>query len=311
LSANPLAYWRLGETNDPSSGTLPAFEFWNGFTGTYGPVSQPGVVGPRPLDFAQFESANNAVQTSVNGSAPSWVTLPAIHLNTNTVTITAWIYPNTTHSDYNGLLMTRNGSTEAAGMHYTLDNQIGYTWNGGNQETYSFMSALRPPPLQWSFVSLVINSTNAALYLYNSIDLSSTNNAIPHTSEAWDGTAQLGGDQELPGWRIFDGTIDEVAIFNHAFTPAQVLNLYNSAFNAPAPQPRITNVAQIGSNLVFSGTNGVQGNSYVVLRTTDLSLSPTNWTRIQTNTFGAGGTFTVTDPIPPGSARSYYLLQLQ
>jgi hypothetical protein len=46
-----------------------------------------------------------------------------------------------------------------------------------------------------------------------------TNNAVPHTTETWDGTAQPGGGQETSQWRTFDGSIDEVAIFNNAISP--------------------------------------------------------------------------------------------
>jgi hypothetical protein len=223
----------------------------------------------------ELESTNTAVQTTAAGSTPSWVTLPAINLNTNTVTFTAWIYPNVAHGDYNGLLTTRNGSTAAAGFHFTLDNQIGYTWNGGNSETWSFMSELRPPLSQWSFVARVIDPLNAALYLFNTNSLSATNNAIPHTSEAWDGRAQLGGDQETPQWRIFDGTIDEVAVFNYAFTPAQVLVLYNSAFQSSVT-PVTLDIQRLGANVQLSWTKGtlLEANEVTGPYTTNNATSP-------------------------------------
>jgi hypothetical protein len=254
-AANPIAYWRLNESGDPSSDTLAAFNYLGGLNGTYRPGSLPGVTGLQPLDFPGLESTNTAVQTTANGSTPSWVTLPPLNLNTNTVTFTAWIFPNTIHGAYNGLLTTRNGTTPAAGFHFTSDNQIGYTWNGGNSETWSFLSELRPPVGQWSFAALVIDPTNAALYLYNTTSMSTTNNAIPHTSEAWDGNAQLGGDQELANWRIFDGTIDELAIFNYAFTPAQILNLYNSALGIVPPSVTL-NIARVGANLQLTWPQG-------------------------------------------------------
>jgi len=255
-AGNPVAYWRLDETGDPSPGTLPAFNYMGGLNGTYGPVSQPGVTGLQPPGFGELEATNTAVQTTANGGTPSWVTLPAINLNTNTVTLTAWIYPNTTHADYNGLLMTRNGTTVAAGMHFTSDNQLGYTWNGGNSETWSFMSELRPPVSEWSFVALVIEPTNASLHLYTTNGTSSTNNAIAHTSESWDGNAQLGGDQETPSWRIFDGVIDEVAVFNYAFTPAQLQSLFNSAFTAGPPPAVTLTIQPVGANVQLSWPQG-------------------------------------------------------
>jgi hypothetical protein len=264
----------LGETGDPSSGTLPAFNFMGGLNGTYEPVSQPGVVGLRPPDFPGLESTNTGVQTTANGSTPSWVTIPALNLNTNTVTFTAWIYPNTLQGDYTGLLMTRHGSTPAAGFGYTSGNQIGYTWNGGSGETYNFLSGLMPPAGQWSFVALVIDPNNAALYLYNSAGLGSTNNNIPHTSEAWDGIAQLGGDQETVNWRIFDGTIDELAVFPYAFTPAQVLALYNAALGAA--QPVTLTIQLVGANIQLTWPQGtlLEANAVTGPYTTNNAGSP-------------------------------------
>jgi len=125
------------------------------------------------------------------------------------------------------LIINRSGN--GAGVNFTLDNQIGYTWNDGNMNTWAFESRLRPPTDQWSFVAVVIDPTNARFYLYNTSGVSSTNNAIPHTSDSLGLRSQIGGDQETPDNRIFDGLIDEVAIFDYALTPAQVQNLYNQA----------------------------------------------------------------------------------
>jgi hypothetical protein len=218
--------------------------------------------------------------------------LPPLNLNTNTVTITAWIYPNDYHNNYEGLLTTRNGTTPAAGLHFTSDNQLGYVWNGGHSETWSFMSELRPPVGEWSFVALVINPTNAAFYLYNTNALSTTNNAITHTSEAWDGNAQLGGDQETANWRIFNGIIDEVAVFNYAFTPTQVLDLYNSAFQVPLSPVSIT-IERIGTDVRLTWPRGT------LLEATSLGGQ---WT---TNNANSPYTFT------PTSGNKFYRVQVQ
>lgn len=45
--------------------------------------------------------------------------------------------------------------------------------------------------------------------------------------EAWGGNARIGRD---PGHddRVFGGVIDELAVFNRALTPTQILNLYQA-----------------------------------------------------------------------------------
>ena len=76
------------------------------------------------------------------------------------------------------------------------------------------------------------------------------------------------------------------------------------------PPPVITSVELSGSSLVFSGGSGTAGNTYYVLSSTNLTLPLTNWTRELTNTFGTGGSFSVTNPIGTGVPQKFYLLQL-
>jgi hypothetical protein len=128
-----------------------------------------------------------------------------------------------------------------------------YWWNGAS--TWEFVSGLTIPSNQWSFVAVVIEPTNATLYLYNANGLSSTNNPIEHTSEAWIGNGEIGHQVgRLPDDRVFNGAIDEVAVFNYAFTPAQVLNLYNAAFSS-APSVTLT-IQRIGANVQLTWPQG-------------------------------------------------------
>ncbi|MGD0743875.1 MAG: PQQ-dependent sugar dehydrogenase [Verrucomicrobiota bacterium] len=66
-----------------------------------------------------------------------------------------------------------------------------------------------------------------------------------------------------------------------------------------------------GANLVASGTNGPHGGSYYLLTSTNLMFPFTNWTRVSTNPFDAGGGFIFTNPLNPGLPALFYLLQLQ
>lgn len=98
LSNQPVAYWRLDELNG-----ITALDSAGGHNGTYGSAVTLGVPGPQPPDFLGFETDNTAVQLA-NGINNSWVTIPALNLNTNTVTITAWIYPVGTQAPYTGVM---------------------------------------------------------------------------------------------------------------------------------------------------------------------------------------------------------------
>jgi len=229
LAANPIAYWRLNETGNPSTNP-PAYDYAGGLAGNYESGASNGfnaIAGPKPPAWPGFESSNYALKSSTNND-PSWVTVPALNLNANAATFTMWIYPNGDQSDYAGLFWTRSGTT--AGVGYGGDfssnaGELSYSWNNG--ATYVFQSGLVIPANQWSFVAVVVDgpNTNAALYLYNTNGLQSAANPIAHTTEAWAGPARIAND---PNNGTFNGVIDEVALFKYALTPAQILNLYDT-----------------------------------------------------------------------------------
>src|SRR5882724_6641594 len=80
---------------------------------------------------------------------------------------------------------------------------------------------------------------------------------------------------------------------------------------AAASQPVINSIAISGSNLIFSGTNGVANGNYVVLASTNLATPSINWTALFTNTFGTNGVFRATNAISPGNPQQFYRIQLQ
>jgi hypothetical protein len=79
--------------------------------------------------------------------------------------------------------------------------------------------------------------------------------------------------------------------------------------NIPGQSPPVINdITTVNGNLVFSGTNGSASGTYYVLTSTNLALSVTNWTRIATNSFTTGGTFSVTNAINPAMPQQFYLI---
>ncbi|HWY31235.1 MAG TPA: hypothetical protein VNX46_10790 [Candidatus Acidoferrum sp.] len=76
------------------------------------------------------------------------------------------------------------------------------------------------------------------------------------------------------------------------------------------PHPQIVSITLSGGNMILSGTNGTFGQTYYVLSSTNVALPLNQWTRVLTNTFGNGGTFTVTNSVTSGSPRQFYLLQV-
>ena len=325
LAANPVGYWRLNETGATTNGTLVAADAANNFNGLYGIASTDDVPGPTPsAGFPGLESENTAAEFT-NGVPNSFVTLPALNLNTNSVSITAWIYPIGTPAYYAGIVICRPTGGGASGFCFTVNGQIGYTWSQYNsQHTWGWLSGLAPPLGQWSFVALVVSPSNAVVYLCNTNGQISATNAVPNTVETF-GTPTLIGDDNYDGGtgsRTFYGVMDEVAIFNYDLTPDQVLNFY---FNAAGGLPRVGATTASPSNTVYAGTTVTlgatvlglqplyyqwQSNAVSIAGATDATLVLTNavvsdsasYDLMVSNSFGANSSAPVGLTVLPASA---------
>ena len=152
----PLGYWRLDET----SGTV-AYDYMGGRNGTLRTGVTNNVPGPEPTAFQGFDTGNKAY--ALNG-AGGYVTVPAFGQINGAMTIVAWIKPDAVQSDWAGLVFTRGDGGGTSGLDYTQGGQLGYTWNDA-AASYNWQSGLFPTADQWNFVALVVEPTQATVYL--------------------------------------------------------------------------------------------------------------------------------------------------
>jgi hypothetical protein len=291
IALNPIAYYSLNETNDPSTGTAVANDYWGGHNGLYGIAALNGfngVAGPTNPPFPGFESTNAAVQTT--GATPnSFVTAPVGSLSINTVTFTAWLYPVGIQESWSGLLVNR-GVGVTGGFNYNDQQMLGYTWNNNNAATYGFASGLVIPTNQWSFVAVVVTPSNAVLYLYNTTTALSATNTLAHTADVFGNNWQIGHDNNSGnnnGTRTFNGVIDNVAIFDYAFTPTQIQNLFLAASSISL------SIQRSGGNIILTWSRGI-------LLEADEAIGP-----YSTNNAASPFTFS------PAAAKKFYRLQIQ
>ncbi|HXI69920.1 MAG TPA: immunoglobulin domain-containing protein [Verrucomicrobiae bacterium] len=256
----PYAFYQLNETANPATtiGGATVFDNANSLNGIYGIDAQNGgnsVVGPTSsVGFPGFDNANTAFN-SLNNDANSTVALPSLNLNTNTVTMMAWIYP-TIHEGANvALVFCRGGNSGVvAGLNYSpnfngSDYSLGYTWNS-DQNTYNWDSQLYVPLNQWSLVALTVTPTNATVYLLNANGIASSRHDYPHIVQSFNGTTLIGGDSVAAN-RTFLGTIDDVAVFNKALTRDQLSGVFYAASGVTNYPPII--VTQPASKSVYAG----------------------------------------------------------
>lgn len=144
----------------------------------------------------------------LNGTGSANVIIPALNLNTNHLTISAWIKPEGIQKSNAGIVFTRGGSS-VSGLNFKSNNELGYHWNGGQ---YGWPSGAIVPEDVWSHVVLVIEPTRATIYL-NGKPYIKTGRS--HALEAFDGVTLIGRDNNSSS-RVFKGDIDEVVIWNRA-----------------------------------------------------------------------------------------------
>ena len=180
--------------------------------------------------------------------------------------------------------MNRSGDGEGVG--YNDQSQLSYTWN--DNSTWAYYSGLVIPSNQWSFVAVAIEPSQAILYLANTNGMKTATNAIAQSVEAWGGTATFGDDGGAG--RVFNGILDEVALFNYTLSPQQVTNLFAGISVQPVPTLTITRAAGGQFTISWQGAGTLQS-------APALQASGTVWTNV-----GTTSPMTVT---PTGKAQFY------
>jgi hypothetical protein len=239
---NAADYWRL---NEPS-GSLMVYDCGPGAKdGVTGADVILGDPGPQPPAFPRFE-ANNSCMETYAGNPDDYVTTPPLNLNTNTVTLTAWIMPNANQPQGAGILLSRQGGGSGAadyGLTYGItlqpngDYSLRYFWNGASAD-----SGLQVVQNQWSLVALVVTPTNATIYVGNGVSnsLASVSMASTNAVVAFSNPFIIGNDTSVSASaRSFNGFIDEVSVFAKALTSTQILGLLTNATAVASVAPAV------------------------------------------------------------------------
>ncbi|MCK4998390.1 MAG: putative Ig domain-containing protein [Anaerohalosphaera sp.] len=142
-----------------------------------------------------------------------YIEMPALNLNTNTLTISAWIRRDGDQSDWAGIVFCRDGNT-VAGLSFGTNNELRYHWNA-DSSSYDWNSGLIVPDNQWVFVALAVEPDKATMYLIEDGQGYSAANRVPHSIEEFDGVVHIGQDPGLSS-RRFKGKIDDLKIYKHA-----------------------------------------------------------------------------------------------
>ena len=157
-----------------------------------------------------------------------------------------------------GLLFDRGGfaqgldfgaKTNGAGM-----PELRYTWNENGGDTTDFDSNLFPPANVWSLVAMVVQPSQAALYLIDNNGAQGATNAIAHDSEVFGVAWHIGDDSPRsypPGAFTFPGSIADVSIHLSALSISQLIGLYNAGVGIGRPVTLYIVRSGAGSNTLY------------------------------------------------------------
>jgi hypothetical protein len=161
------------------------------------------------------------------------VTLPAMNLNTDQLTITTWLYRIGSQPNFAGIVFSRQAGT-VAGLNFGTGNELRYHWDG-SADTYNWDSGLVVPSATWVFVALVVEADKATMYMHDGL-MQTAVNAVSHSEQAFSGTTALGLD---PGSLIrdFNGILDDVRLHDHALDSSEILDVMQYGGRAESPQP--------------------------------------------------------------------------
>lgn len=194
--------------------------------------------------FGQPDSAYH-----FNGSA--WVEIQdnAILRPSSSWTISAWVRPETLTSPYNERIIDKGGDdfSGIAGysLMYTTDRRFlfGNTWGGGGQGGITSLTQVQAP--DWYFLVGTYDGVNARLYINGQLEASSPMSWFIDSTKP----IQIGrfeGNINPPHWTSsFNGSIDDVRIYDRAISDSEVTTLYT------IPEPSTALLAFLSSSILL------------------------------------------------------------
>jgi hypothetical protein len=217
VSMKPVAYWRLNEQN----GTAVAADNVGGHDASVNVTVVGAVDGPRPPTFPGLESGNTAML--LNGADTEISSGASLVNNRAAFSILGWFKPTGPQPAGSGRvgLFGQNDVTEFG--YHGLGTVGIWTPNGGFASTAS--SIIREN--EWNFITATADGRNLTLYMNGRQVAQAASTTANYGSSA--SPFNIGYAVLDTAGNYFLGAVDEVAFFDRALTPAEVLAIANKA----------------------------------------------------------------------------------
>jgi len=253
LPSNPtnlFGYWPLDDTFTTNNPTL--YEYWNGHNGLVNAADLDAgkiVAGVAGAPYPAFPTPHLASQLGANGglwSLPYRMDLKDLPSAKTNMTFTMWVRGGVR-------LMARNFYGQGYGLRNDAGN-IRFQWGAYNStngvRTAQWDTGLVPPADEWTFVALVVEGTNATVYMGSKASFTSASTAdiggipdpenggymtIVDSTTIGESNLRLGvGRNPIPWaddgngqpWESTGGTWSDIAVFYQVLTSAQIKGLF-------------------------------------------------------------------------------------
>ena len=206
LAANPLTYWRLGEASDTTATDI-------GSAAVDGTYTNGVTLGASGLLL------NDSDKAATFDGVDDWVSVPAMPAISGAITLSGWV---STADNKNEYVLARG--SQAYIRRVTSLNRFVFSWldSGAVQRTLNSAVDAAPADGQTHFVVATHDGSTASIYvdgvLSNSISGQSLQ-TIP--SGTWGIGSNNTGSADL-----WNGKIDDVAIFDQALSASVIKSLY-------------------------------------------------------------------------------------
>ena len=160
---------------------------------------------------------------------PGYLAIPALNINTNTFSVTAWIKPDGVQAEYSSIFLL-DGDVAAGFNFLPGSNHLGYHWPGGQ---WWWDSGLTVPAGQWSYVALTVSPTSVSVYVNGKKATQNITTELVNFNQS----SRLGS---YKGWggRYVKGSLEEVAIWNKTLSQNEVREGMHLT-KIPAEQPNL------------------------------------------------------------------------
>jgi hypothetical protein len=202
----PVGHWKLDET----SGTSASDSSGNNITGTLtnGPVWATGKIG----NALQFDGSNDYVALGT----------PAALQITGAMTLSAWVYIDTFTT--NGRIIAKQGGSSARCWSLNVEsNGVAAFQIASNSSTLVIVSSAISSG-QWVHLTGVYEPGSALRLYINGALAASNTTSIPSTQFNNSLAVNIGRRPDASNY--FDGTIDDVRVYNRSLTATEVSALY-------------------------------------------------------------------------------------